>query len=152
MKRQRGSKLWHHCLEGSCWCWLVGWKWEVELGSPAMYKPSLFFLFALEINTQQETAVLWVAVKVLGTNGSSALGTRGIQTVFLSLWTGFPMGCSSVLLHLLYDRLVFESSTFSYFCGEFPEGEGLNKPSAVHTWSPSSHSVDPLHTKDFCRR
>ena len=39
-------------------------------GFLAVYKPSVFFPFALEINTAHGIAVLWVAVKVLGTNGS----------------------------------------------------------------------------------
>lgn len=35
----------------------------------ATYGPSVLFPFALEINKAHEIAVLWFAVKVLGTNG-----------------------------------------------------------------------------------
>lgn len=40
-------------------------------GFLAMYGPSVLFPFALGINTAHEIAVLWFAVKVLGTNGST---------------------------------------------------------------------------------
>lgn len=39
-------------------------------GFLAMYEPSVFFPFALEINMIHKITVLWFAVKVLGTNGS----------------------------------------------------------------------------------
>lgn len=77
--------LWHHALEGRHLCLLVDGKQEVGSGFLATYKPSIFFPFALEINRAHEIAVLWFAVKLLGTNGSRPMGIRGILTVFLCL-------------------------------------------------------------------
>jgi len=42
----------------------------VGSGFLAMYEPSVFFPFALEINTVYEFPVLWFTEKVLRTNGS----------------------------------------------------------------------------------